>query len=261
MSDIRAKKSFGQHFLKDEKTAQRIVDSLQNPHNLPVLEVGPGTGMLTKYLLMKYATLVHVAEADQDAVAYLKHQYPELGDRIYAGDFLKMPLQDMFPQGMALIGNFPYNISSQIMFKVLEHKNLIYDIVGMFQKEVAQRIHSTSGNKVYGILSVFMQAFYDTQYLFTVGQSVFQPPPNVNSGVLRLKRNPQKTLPCNEKLFFRMVKKAFNQRRKTMRNSLKTEITASIAHKGIFNKRPEQLSVEALKELAALIEEAQKQQS
>ena len=258
MGDIRAKKSFGQHFLKDEKTARRIVDSLHNPDKLPVLEVGPGMGMLTKYLLMKYATLVHVAEADKESVAYLKQHYPELGDRVHAGDFLKMPLHEMFPQGLVLIGNFPYNISSQIMFKVLEHKNLVHEVVGMFQKEVAQRIHSTSGNKVYGVLSVLMQAFYDTNYLFTVGQSVFQPPPNVNSGVLRINRNPDKHLPCNEKIFFRVVKKAFNQRRKTMRNSLKTEITAGIAKDDIFNKRPEQLTVEQLKELAAMIEEAQK---
>ena len=219
---VRAKKHLGQHFLTDEAIAEKIADSLSLNGYKDVLEIGPGMGVLTKYLLKKDIK-THVIEIDSESVEYLKANYLNLADRVYEKDFLKHNLTEIFKdQPFAVIGNFPYNISTQIVFKTLEMREQIPEFSGMFQKEVAQRICSKEGSKVYGILSVLTQAFFDAEYLFTVPPTVFNPPPKVDSGVLRLKRKENFNLPVDEKLFFRVVKTAFQQRRKTLRNSLKT---------------------------------------
>lgn len=252
---VKAKKHLGQHFLKDENIAFKIANTLSYENYKYILEIGPGMGVLTKYLLEKDIT-THVIEIDTESVAYLKANYLNLADRIIEKDFLKYNLQDVFnDEPFAIIGNFPYNISSQIVFKTLEMREQIPEFSGMFQKEVAMRICSKEGNKVYGILSVLTQAFYDADYLFTVPPSVFNPPPKVDSGVLRLKRKDNYTLPCNETLFFRVVKTGFQQRRKTLRNSLKTfNLSDNLKANTIFDKRPEQLSVSEFIELTTLIE-------
>ena len=253
--NVRAKKHLGQHFLKDEQIAQNIADSLTEKGYKNVLEIGPGMGVLTKYLLQK-KLMLHVIEIDAESVAYLKTNYLNLAERIISKDFLKINLSDYFgDEQVAIIGNFPYNISTQIVFKTLENRQQIPEFSGMFQKEVAQRIAEKEGSKVYGILSVLTQAFYDVEYLFTVPPSVFNPPPKVDSGVIRLTRKENYTLPVNEKLFYTVVKTAFNQRRKTLRNSLKTlNLSDNLRENPIFNKRPEQLSVQEFISLTSKIE-------
>ena len=252
---VRAKKHLGQHFLKDENIAKKIADTLTLKGYNNILEIGPGMGVLTKYLLEKDAT-TYVIEIDAESVEYLQANYLNLAPRIIEKNFLKYDLNEIFNgEPLAIIGNFPYNISSQILFKAIEMRDQIPEFSGMFQKEVAQRICEKEGNKTYGILSVLTQAFYDAEYLFTVPPSVFNPPPKVDSGVLRLIRKDNFELPCNEKLFFRVVKTAFQQRRKTMRNSLKTlNLSDNLKANVIFDKRPEQISVEAFIELTTLIE-------
>ncbi|WP_281847233.1 16S rRNA (adenine(1518)-N(6)/adenine(1519)-N(6))-dimethyltransferase RsmA [Olleya namhaensis] len=252
---VKAKKFLGQHFLEDESIAEAIADSLTLNGYKNVLEIGPGMGVLTKYLLKKPIT-TYVIEIDRDSVEYLQNNYLNLAPRIIEQDFLKYDLSTTFNEKpLAIIGNFPYNISTQIVFKTLELRDQIPEFSGMFQKEVAQRICSKEGSKVYGILSVLTQAFYDAEYLFTVPPTVFNPPPRVESGVLRLIRKADYSLPCDEKLFFRVVKQAFQQRRKTMRNSLKTmELSDSLKANPIFDKRPEQISVAQFLELTSLIE-------
>jgi 16S rRNA (adenine1518-N6/adenine1519-N6)-dimethyltransferase len=208
--EVRAKKHLGQHFLIDESVAEKIADSLTWSGYENVLEIGPGMGVLTKYLLKKDVNL-HVIEIDRDSVSYLHENYPALEGKVHQEDFLRYDLRNIFPEGpYAIIGNFPYNISTQIVFKTLENRKDIPEFAGMFQKEVAQRIAAPHGNKTYGILSVLTQAFYEVTYLFTVPPAVFNPPPKVDSGVIRLTRKENFTLPCNEKLFFRVVKTAFS---------------------------------------------------
>ena len=215
--EVRAKKYLGQHFLKDEQIAQQIAESLTGltPH---VLEIGPGMGVLTKYLHANPALDFHAIEIDTESVAYLHDHYPAL--HVIEGDFLKLDLQELFSEPFAVIGNFPYNISSQILFKVYENRNHIPEVVGMFQKEVAERVAAKPGSKTYGILSVLLSAFYDIEYLFTVHEHVFNPPPKVKSAVIRLRRNQVSALACDEALFTKVVKIGFNQRRKTLRNSV-----------------------------------------
>ena len=304
--EVRAKKSLGQHFLTDQDIARRIVDALQGS---PVLEVGPGMGVLTKYLIPQLAgqalepgrihsrfaaaeygqsstpapatevteqsptvsPRLKAIEIDKESVAYLKKHFPELGEGLIEGDFLKMDLQGLFPGQFSIIGNFPYNISSQIFFKIIDNRDLVPEVVCMIQKEVAERIAEKPGTKTYGILSVFLQAWYDIEYLFTVGSGAFNPPPKVQSAVIRLTRNSRTELGCDEKLFKTIVKTAFGQRRKTLRNSLKpllqraggsTPLTnrhindpdrslsdnpdrsLSGAEGPVFDLRPERLSVE-----------------
>lgn len=240
--DVRAKKYLGQHFLTDESIAARIAESLSG--NCPrVLEIGPGMGVLTKYLYSRPELDFCAIEIDTESVDYLHSHYPDL--KVIEGDFLKMDLTALFHESFAVIGNFPYNISSQILFRVFENRNLIPEVVGMFQKEVAERIAAGPGNKTYGILSVLLSAFYNIEYLFTVPEHVFNPPPKVKSAVIRLVRNDVTTLECDEKLFVTVVKTGFNQRRKTLRNALKP---LGIQYDGISDevlaKRAEQLSVE-----------------
>jgi len=243
MNTVRAKKRLGQHFLEDKTIAQKIVDSL-SMETASVLEIGAGMGVLTQFLLQKENVDLQVVEIDFESVSYLQKHYPALRNRIIASNFLTLDLSALFPCKFSIIGNFPYNISNQILFKVLDYKDRISEIVGMFQKEVAVRIASKSGNKDYGILSVFLQAFYDIEYLFTVEAEVFNPPPKVKSAVIRLKRNAAERLDCDEQMFKTLVKTAFNQRRKTLRNSLKNiQFKEGFTQEKIFEKRPEQLSV------------------
>lgn len=251
---VRAKKHLGQHFLKDENIAKKIADTLTLKGYDTVLEIGPGMGVLTKYLLQKNVK-TFVVEIDTESVEYLKTHYLNLSNNIISEDFLKLNLSSYFnDEPIAIIGNFPYNISSQIVFKTLENKHRIPEFAGMFQKEVAERICEKPGSKTYGILSVLTQAFYNAEYLFTVPPSVFNPPPKVDSGVLRLTRKEPFTLNVDEKLFFNVVKTAFNQRRKTLRNSLKTfNLSDKLREDAIFAKRPEQLSVPAFIELTQKI--------
>ena len=242
---VSPKKYLGQHFLRDENIAQKIANTLTENGYKDVLEIGPGMGVLTKYLLEKDFT-THVIEIDHESVEYLKAHYPELAPRIIAKDFLKINLETYFNnRPLAIIGNFPYNISSQIVFKTLENRHLVPEFSGMFQKEVARRIAEKPGSKVYGILSVLTQAFYNAEYLFIVPPSVFNPPPKVDSGVIRLIRKENYTLPVNEQLFFKVVKTAFNQRRKMLRSSLKSfKLSDKLREDAIFARRPEQLSVQ-----------------
>lgn len=253
---VKAKKHLGQHFLTDESVAERIANTLSLQGYNKVLEIGPGMGVLTKYLLKKEST-TYVIEIDSESVEYLNTHYLNLRGKIIEQDFLKYNLNEIFNnEPFAIIGNFPYNISSQIVFKTLEMRHQIPEFAGMFQKEVAQRICSEKGSKVYGILSVLTQAFYSADYLFTVPPTVFNPPPKVDSGVLVLKRKENFTLPCDEKLFFRVVKTAFNQRRKTLRNSLKIfNLSDNLKASSIFGMRPEQLSVQEFIEITSQIEQ------
>ncbi|MFV8225513.1 16S rRNA (adenine(1518)-N(6)/adenine(1519)-N(6))-dimethyltransferase RsmA [Christiangramia aquimixticola] len=252
---VRAKKHLGQHFLTDENIASKIADTLGYEAYNKVLEIGPGMGVLTKYLLEKKAE-VHVIEIDTESVEYLESNYLHLRGRIHEKDFLKHDLSEIFGEDQfAVIGNFPYNISTQIVFKVLQLRDQIPEFSGMFQKEVAKRICEKEGNKTYGILSVLVQAFYEAEYLFTVPPTVFNPPPKVDSGVLRLKRKENFNLECNEKLFFTVVKTAFNQRRKTLRNSLKSlNLPDNLREDAIFGSRPEQLGFQQFIELTQKIE-------
>lgn len=244
MEKVKAKKHLGQHFLTDETIAKQIADSLSLVGYDTVLEIGAGMGVLTKYLLEKPTTLF-VVEIDTESVNYLNTHYKKLQNQIFREDFLKFDIATALNhKPFAIIGNFPYNISSQILFKAIEMRHYIPEFAGMFQKEVAQRICEKKGTKAYGILSVLTQAFYDAEYLFTVPPTVFNPPPRVESGVLRLRRKENYILPCDEKKFFTVVKTAFNQRRKTLRNSLKSlNLPEEIKGDEIFNLRPEQLTV------------------
>jgi 16S rRNA (adenine1518-N6/adenine1519-N6)-dimethyltransferase len=255
MNQVRAKKHLGQHFLTDESIAVQIADTLSYNGYNKILEIGPGMGVLTKYLLNK-PTTTYVIEIDRDSVAYLGEHYPKLEGKIISQDFLKYNINEVFQdEPFAIIGNFPYNISTQIVFRCLELRHQVPEFSGMFQKEVAERICSKKGNKVYGILSVLVQAFYETEYLFTVHEHVFNPPPKVKSGVIRLKRKENYQLPCNEKMFFSVVKMGFQQRRKTLRNSLKSfNLSDNLKEDSIFDIRPEQLSVSQFIELTQKIE-------
>ena len=241
MELVKAKKHLGQHFLKDLNIAQKIADTLSLANYKKVVEIGAGMGVLTQFLLKK-DTEVYVVEIDKESVAYLEAHYPELRGKIIADDFLKYDIAGYLREPFAIIGNFPYNISTQIVFKLLELRDYVPEFSGMFQKEVAERICEREGSKTYGILSVLVQAFYEATYLFTVSEGVFNPPPKVKSGVLRLVRKSDDHLDCDEALFFTIVKRAFNQRRKTLRNSLKPLLTnESLKKNSIFDKRPEQL--------------------
>jgi len=255
MEKVKAKKHLGQHFLKDESIAKDIADTLNLEGYQDVLEIGPGMGVLTKYLLDKPIN-TYVIEIDTESVAYLDENYPKLHGKIISKDFLKYNINEIFEgKQFAIIGNFPYNISTQIVFRALEYRNQIPEFAGMFQKEVAERICEKKGTKAYGILSVLVQAFYEAEYLFTVSEDVFIPPPKVKSGVLRLRRKENFTLPCSEKLFFTVVKTGFQQRRKTLRNSLKTlNLSDNLREDTIFDLRPEQLSVQDFIELTKKIE-------
>ena len=241
MELVKAKKHLGQHFLKDLNIAQKIADTLSLANYKKVVEIGAGMGVLTQFLLKKDIE-VYVVEIDKESVAYLEAHYPELRGKIIADDFLKYDIAGYLREPFAIIGNFPYNISTQIVFKLLELRDYVPEFSGMFQKEVAERICEHEGSKTYGILSVLVQAFYEATYLFTVSEGVFNPPPKVKSGVLRLVRKPNYHLDCDEAPFFTIVKMAFNQRRKTLRNSLKSLLTnESLKKNSIFDKRPEQL--------------------
>ena len=252
-SPVKAKKHLGQHFLKDEEVAKRIAETLSFKGYRNVIEIGPGTGMLTKYLLTQDIDLVAM-DLDSESIVYLNQNFPIEHAEVMSGnstlkvleaDFLKQDLLTLFNnEQFAITGNFPYNISTQIVFKMLEIKELVPEFTGMFQKEVAVRICSKEGSKAYGIMSVYTQAYYDAEYLFTVDPQVFNPPPKVQSGVLRLTRKADFSLNCDEKFLLRVVKTAFNQRRKTLRNSLKSfELSDILKEDAIFDQRPEQLAV------------------
>jgi 16S rRNA (adenine1518-N6/adenine1519-N6)-dimethyltransferase len=253
---VKAKKHLGQHFLKDESIARKIAEVLSYKGYEHLLEIGPGMGILTKYLLQSELT-VHVIEIDKESVAYLKTHFPDLSNRILSEDFLKWDALEYFNMAQfAIIGNFPYNISSQIVFKTIALRAHIPEFGGMFQKEVAQRICAEPGSKTYGILSVLTQAFYKAEYCFTVPPNVFNPPPKVDSGVLLLTRKEHFHLPCDEQLLFKVVKTAFQQRRKTLRNSLKTlNLSDNLKASSIFGQRPEQLSVDDFIQLTKAIED------
>ena len=254
MQQVHAKKFLGQHFLTDLTVARKIAETISVG---PTLEIGPGMGVLTQYLLKNPNIQLTAIEIDRESVAYLKEWYPEL--HLIEGDFLKLNLDIIYPEGeFNVIGNYPYNISSQIFFKVLDYKDRIPVCSGMIQKEVAERIASKPGKKAYGILSVLLQAYYDIEYLFTVDEHVFNPPPKVKSAVIRMTRNKRRRLDCDEALFKTVVKTAFNQRRKQMRNSLQQLVGKGnpILEENIFTMRPEQLSVEQFIELTHLIEKS-----
>lgn len=259
MKQVRPKKFLGQHFLTDLTIANAIADTVDAYPDIPVLEVGPGMGVMTQYLIRK-PRLVKVVEIDFESVRYLRQNYPQLEEGIIEDDFLKMHLENTFEgKPFVLTGNYPYNISSQIFFKMLDNKDLIPCCTGMIQKEVAERITAQPGNKTYGILSVLIQAWYSVEYLFTVHEHVFNPPPKVKSAVIRMTRNEVTELGCNERLFKRIVKTTFNQRRKTLRNNIRPLLNEMNAQREqqalepkdystlltdeLFNKRPEQLSV------------------
>lgn len=250
---VRPKKHLGQHFLTDLNIAQNIAGALTGVDYQDVLEVGPGMGVLTQYLLQTKHT-IHAIEVDNESVDYLNTNFPKLEPNLIFGDFLKCNLAKDFPSPLAIIGNFPYNISSQILFKTIENRKQIPEFVGMFQKEVAERICEPPGSKAYGILSVLTQSFYDTEYLFNVNRFVFDPPPKVASAVLRLRRKETIDLNCDERLYFRVVKTAFQQRRKTLRNSLKTfSLSTNLKEDTIFGQRPEQLDVSDFVRITNLI--------
>ncbi|MDD6606299.1 MAG: 16S rRNA (adenine(1518)-N(6)/adenine(1519)-N(6))-dimethyltransferase RsmA [Paraprevotella sp.] len=271
MKSVRPKKQLGQHFLTDQEVAQKIANTVDACPGLPILEVGPGMGVLTQYLLPK-GRPVKVVEIDTESVAYLKEHMPQLGEDILEDDFLRMPLDRIFGgEPFVLTGNYPYNISSQIFFRMLEYRDLIPCCTGMIQREVALRMAAAPGSRTYGILSVLLQAWYDIEYLFTVDEHVFCPPPKVKSAVIRLTRNSVTSLPCQEALFRKVVKTTFNQRRKTLRNNIRpllTQIDTEQTGKGIqpkdhtewlaqplFQKRPEQLSVQDFIQLTLSLQE------
>jgi len=250
---VRPKKQLGQHFLNDKGIAQRIVDSLSADDVDAVLEIGPGMGVLTSALSHRFGEKFYAADVDSESVEYLKSSLPQLGDRLLLADFLRLDLGAITKGRLAIIGNFPYNISSQIFFKVLEHRDSVTEVVSMLQREVAQRICEPPGSKAYGILSVLLQAFYDIKYLFTVSEGVFTPPPKVKSAVVKLTRNSTHRLDCDEKMFVRVVKAGFNQRRKTLRNSIKSGFNGFSGNHPLMDKRPEQLSVLEFVELTNYI--------
>ncbi len=254
--DVKAKKHLGQHFLTDSGIAQQITNALTNYQGYKyVVEIGPGMGVLTQFLKDNTNFTLYPIDIDLDSITYLKKHFPTLEHNFIYGDFLAMDISLITKNSpFAVIGNFPYNISTQILFKVLDFKDQIPEVVGMFQKEVAERIAAPPGSKVYGITSVLLQAFYDVEYLFTVNEDVFNPPPKVKSGVIRLKRNNVKKLNCNESFFKSVVKTAFNQRRKTLRNSLRPYLTDETIELETFNLRPEQHSVEQFISITNLLE-------
>ena len=260
LKSVRPKKFLGQHFLKDQNVAKAIADTVDACPDIPVLEVGPGMGVLTQYLLPKKRE-TKVVEIDFESVAYLREEYPQLEENIIEDDFLKMHLEHTFGgRPFVLTGNYPYNISSQIFFKMLDYRDLIPCCTGMIQREVAQRIASAPGTKAYGILSVMIQAWYDVEYLFTVDENVFNPPPKVKSAVIRMTRNDTRTLGCDEQLFKRVVKTVFNQRRKMLRVSLRQIIDAANVPADFFEhelmtKRPEQLALQQFVELTNYVAE------
>lgn len=260
MNKVKPKKFLGQHFLKDLQVAERIADTVNNYPNIPIVEVGPGMGILSQFLIEKGFDLT-VIELDRESVAYLKENFPTLENKIIEGDFLKLDLDSLFDGEVAVIGNYPYNISSQILFRVLDFKDKVVCCSGMFQKEVAERVAAQPGSKTYGIISVLLQAWYDIEYLFTVSETVFNPPPKVKSGVIRMIRNKRETLNCDEKLFKTVVKTAFQQRRKMLRVSLRSILgkDCQAYEMPIFTKRPEQLSVQEFEELTTIVSEHLKQ--
>ena len=254
---VRAKKHLGQHFLKDKGICEKIANQLTNYDNCKnVIEIGPGMGALSDFLIARRDLNLWLLEVDTESIDYLKNRYPELSERIVLGDFLRMDLKQLMgEEKFCVVGNFPYNISTQILFKCLEHRNQIPEIMGMFQKEVAVRVAEKPGSKEYGITSVLLQAYYDIHYCFTVDEHVFIPPPKVKSGVIRCTRNSRENLGCDEKLFFQVVKMAFNQRRKTLRNSLKQLLRGRELPEVFTNERPERLSVDQFIELTKFIAE------
>ncbi|MFO7851679.1 MAG: 16S rRNA (adenine(1518)-N(6)/adenine(1519)-N(6))-dimethyltransferase RsmA [Bacteroidota bacterium] len=256
MSKVRAKKHLGQHFLTDNNIAKKIARSLEAKDYSNVLEIGPGMGILTSYLIERGFENFKVIEIDNEASEYLNRKYKDL--ELIKGNFLSLDLESYFDGKMGIIGNFPYNISSQILFRVIEYRDKVCELTGMLQKEVAERIASGPGSKIYGILSVLLQAYYKVDYLFTVPSGVFVPPPKVKSAVIRLIRNDKEQLDCNEKLFFSVVKISFNQRRKTIKNSLKPLVDASGIDNPILKKRPEELDVNNFVVLTNLIEATMK---
>ena len=258
MPAVKPKKFLGQHFLTDLKVASNIADTVDACPDIPVLEVGPGMGVLTQYILKKDRPF-KVVEIDRESVPYLQEHFPELGDNIIEADFLQLDLNTVFDgKPFVLTGNYPYNISSQIFFKMVEHKELIPCCTGMIQKEVAERMAAKPGSKTYGVLSVLIQAWYDVEYLFTVHENVFNPPPKVKSAVIRLTRNKRENLGCDEALFRRIVKTVFTMRRKMMRNGMKQIVgkDSPLLNDPIFNLRPEQLSVEDFINLTNRVKEA-----
>ena len=255
MSLVKAKKHLGQHFLTDKNIAEKIVNSLHSTDKYnQVLEVGPGMGVLSDFLLRKTELEIFMIDIDTESFQYLDKKYPNLGERLINADFLQLNFKEIFPGNLAVIGNFPYNISSQILFKVLENRDQVIEVVGMFQKEVAQRCAEKPGSKEYGILSVFLQAYYKVDYLFSVKPGVFNPPPKVNSAVIRLTRNEVSKLDCDEKLFWQVVKAGFNQRRKTLRNALSSIFNKdSMGDDPMLDLRAERLSVNDFVKLTNLI--------
>jgi len=252
--EVRAKKALGQHFLTDQNVARTIVDSLTGDGVRDVLEIGPGMGVLTQYLLQREDIDLKMVELDGESVDYLLTHFPGMPGKLYQADYLKLDIHRLFPGQYRIIGNFPYNISSQIFFKILDDKDLVPEVVCMIQKEVADRIAEKPGSKTYGILSVLLQAWYDIDYVISVGSGAFAPPPKVQSAVIRLRRNSRTELGCDEKLFKQVVKTAFNQRRKTLRNALKPMIKeGSDTSDPIFDLRAEKLSVEDFVRLAGLL--------
>ena len=254
MRKVQSKRNLGQHFLTDQGIAQRIAGTLTGEGYNSVLEIGSGMGILTGYLIERGFPDLRVIEIDNESVHYLKSYLPEM-DKIIRGDFLTMDLDFFFPDKVAIIGNFPYNISTQIFFKVLKHRDKVIEIAGMLQKEVAERICAGPGSRTYGIMSVLLQAYYSTEYLFTVPEHVFSPPPKVKSGVIRLIRNDVKDIGCDEALFVRVVKACFNQRRKMLRNSVRAAFTLKSDDYPDFNLRPEQLSVDQFVKLTLWIDQ------
>ncbi len=258
MDQVRAKKALGQHFLTDLNIARKICGSLAGgtaEAPATVLEVGCGMGVLTQFLLQRDDIVVYGAEIDAESVEYLHEHYPDFGPRLIEGDFLKMDLRERFGGGVRVIGNFPYNISSQIFFRIIENRDLIPECVGMVQREVAVRIAEPPGSREYGILSVLLQAWYDIEYLFTVGEKVFNPPPKVKSAVIRLRRNGVRSLDCDEGLFVKVVKASFGQRRKMLRNSLRAAFGDFGTEHEFFSLRAEQLSVADFVALTRWVEE------
>lgn len=258
---VRAKKHLGQHFLKDKNVCKKIADQFKHHQGVTnAIEIGPGMGALTTFLLEDETTKLTVLDLDQESIDYLQVHFPQLEGRIVYGDFLKLDLVKLMgSEPFAVLGNFPYNISSQILFKCIDYKDQIPEIMGMFQKEVAQRVAEKPGSKTYGILSVLLQAYYDIEYCFTVDEHVFDPPPKVKSGVIRCTRNSRDKLPCDEKLFKQVVKMSFNQRRKTIRNSIKALIKEGHPENEMLQLRPERLGVEAFIELTNWVEANRKQ--
>ena len=258
MSLVKAKKHLGQHFLTDKNIAEKIVNSLLSTGKYDhILEVGPGMGILSDFLLSKDEPQTYLIDIDTESYTFLNKKYPALGERLINGDFLQLDFKEVFPGKLGIIGNFPYNISSQILFKVLDNRDQVVELVGMFQKEVAERCAEKPGSKEYGILSVFLQAFYKVEYLFSVKPGVFNPPPKVTSAVIRLTRNEVDKLDCDEKLFWQVVKAGFNQRRKTLRNSLSSLVSkGEMQDDPLLELRAERLSVADFVKLTNLVSDS-----